>query len=237
MGILDRLRSGLGVQRPIEAGASSADEQAIARYRYMLRTAPPETIEQAHAEAFAQLTPEQRRRVLAELVSDMSAGERMAAARAGDDPRLLAQLATRAEIRNPGVLERAFGGVGGFGANTFGQPGVGGLFAGSFLSSMAGTVLGSMIAQQFFSTHAGGNHLFGNDALADAGAHGAGMQPDASTAGLVHDPFADAGHAHAGSGAVDSGTGDSDPDSGPFDSSGDFDGSGGFGGGGDSFDV
>jgi hypothetical protein len=30
----------------------SADEQAIARYRYMLKTAPPETIEQAHAEAF-----------------------------------------------------------------------------------------------------------------------------------------------------------------------------------------
>ena len=42
--------------------AQSADEQAIARYRYMLKTAPPETIEQAHAEAFAQLTPEQRRR-------------------------------------------------------------------------------------------------------------------------------------------------------------------------------
>src|SRR5947208_14228687 len=85
------------------AQAPSADEQAIARYRYMLRTAPPETIEQAHAEAFAQLTPEQRRRVLAELASDMSSGERMAAGRGGDDPRLLAQLATRAEIRNPGV--------------------------------------------------------------------------------------------------------------------------------------
>jgi hypothetical protein len=238
MGILDRLRSGLGVQRPIEREASSTDDQAIARYRYMLRTAPPETIEQAHAEAFAQLTPEQRRRVLAELASDMSAGERMAAARAGDDPRLLAQLATRAEIRNPGVLERAFGGVGGFGAGNFGQPGVGGLFAGSFLSSMAGTVLGSMIAQQFFSAHAGGNHLFGNDALADAGTHGAGVQPDASTAGLVHDPFADAAGTHAGSDAADSGNGGSDPDSSPFDSGGgDFDGGGGFDGGGDSFDV
>src|SRR4029453_19468509 len=46
------------------AQAQSADEQAIARYRYMLKTAPPETIEQAHAEAFAQLTPEQRRQGL-----------------------------------------------------------------------------------------------------------------------------------------------------------------------------
>ena len=67
MGILDRLR-GAGVQRPVApASEASADEQAIERYRYLLRTAPPETIEQAHAEAFAQLTPEQRRRVLASL--------------------------------------------------------------------------------------------------------------------------------------------------------------------------
>jgi hypothetical protein len=34
----------------------SADEQAVERYRYLLRTAPPETIEEAHAEAFAKLT-------------------------------------------------------------------------------------------------------------------------------------------------------------------------------------
>ena len=39
------------------------DEQAIARYKYMLKTAPPETIEQAHQEAFAQLTPQQRQQV------------------------------------------------------------------------------------------------------------------------------------------------------------------------------
>jgi hypothetical protein len=56
--------------------AQSADEQAIARYRYMLRTAPPETIEQAHAEAFAQLTPEQRRLVLQRLTETMPASER-----------------------------------------------------------------------------------------------------------------------------------------------------------------
>ena len=43
------------------------DGQAIARYRYMLRTAPLEAIEEAHAEAFAALTSEQRRRVLEEL--------------------------------------------------------------------------------------------------------------------------------------------------------------------------
>src|SRR4051794_34504103 len=111
MGLFDRFREGLGVQRPIPAEAS-ADEQAIARYRYMLRTAPPETIEQAHAEAFAKLTPEQRRRVLEQLREEMPAAERAAAARAGDSPEQLARVATRAEIRQPGVMERVFGSVG-----------------------------------------------------------------------------------------------------------------------------
>ena len=41
----------------------NADEQALQRYRYMLKTAPPETIEQAHEEAFAKLRrPSERRR-------------------------------------------------------------------------------------------------------------------------------------------------------------------------------
>ena len=44
----------------------NADEQALQRYRYMLRTAPPETIEQAHEEAFAKLTPTQRAQALRE---------------------------------------------------------------------------------------------------------------------------------------------------------------------------
>src|SRR5271170_753228 len=47
------------------------DEQAIARYKYMLKTAPPETIEQAHQEAFSQLTPQQRQQVLQQLTSAM----------------------------------------------------------------------------------------------------------------------------------------------------------------------
>jgi hypothetical protein len=35
------------------------DKQALERYRYMLRTAPPDAIERAHEEAFAELTPDQ----------------------------------------------------------------------------------------------------------------------------------------------------------------------------------
>src|SRR5215208_6548909 len=106
------------------------DEQAIERYRYMLRSAPPETLEQAHAEAFAQLTPEQRRMVLQELTRTLPEHERAAGARYGDDPRSLARLATRAEMRQPGTLERTFGGMNMGGAGI----GMGGLLAGSFLS-------------------------------------------------------------------------------------------------------
>jgi len=121
----------------------------------MLRTAPPETIEQAHAEAFAQLTPSQRARVLSELSAALPANERVAAGQ--DDPRTLARLATRAELRQPGTLERTFGGMGGVGGMGFGT------FGGSFLTSLAGAFVGSMIAQQFF----GG--LDSADGLSDSG--------------------------------------------------------------------
>jgi hypothetical protein len=138
----------------------SSDEQAVARYRYMLQTAPPESIEQAHTEAFARLTAEQRRLVLEELSADAPEAER---AQAKDDPRSLARMATRAEIRQPGTIERTFGRMGG-------GAGMGGIMASSFLSSIAGVVVGSAIAQAFF----GG-----------AGAEG-GDQQDAGEAGDAH---------------------------------------------------
>src|SRR5690349_12111879 len=91
-----------GTRQPVGAGmgrsgATNPDEAAIERYRYMLRTAPPETVEQAHAEAFAKLTPEQRRTVLADLSTEVPASERATS----DDPRSLARMATRAEMRRP----------------------------------------------------------------------------------------------------------------------------------------
>jgi hypothetical protein len=121
--------------------AQSADEQAIERYRYMLRTAPPETIEQAHAEAFAQLTPEQRRLVLQQLAEQLPASDRPLADQNALSPQTLARLATRAEMRQPGSTERMFGQAGG--------ASLGGVMAGSLLSSIAGAVIGSMIARQF----------------------------------------------------------------------------------------
>lgn len=174
MGFFDRFRNN-PQQQPQPSGTD--DDQAIARYRYLVRTAPPEAIEQAHAEAFARLTPDQRQRLLQELAAGMPEAERNAAWRAGDGPDALARSATRAELREPGTLERAWGrtdtrmGAGpGFGA------GLGGMFAGSLLGSVAGTVLGTMIAQQFFTHHPDASHLFGSSA--DAGAAPSGDLAD-----------------------------------------------------------
>jgi hypothetical protein len=83
----------LGSDKPAQGKAQpqSTDEQAIERYRYMLKTAPPETIEQAHAEAFAQLTPEQRRLLLQKLAEGMPASERASAEQGGAGPQALAR--------------------------------------------------------------------------------------------------------------------------------------------------
>ena len=59
-----------GAPRQTPGASMTEDERAIARYEYMLKTAPPEEIEKAHAEAFAKLTPEQRQQVLTRLATD-----------------------------------------------------------------------------------------------------------------------------------------------------------------------
>lgn len=143
----------------------TSDEAAIERYRYLLRTAPPDAIEQAHAEAFAQLTPEQRRQVLDGLSQDVPEAERAQS----DDPRALARMATRAEMRAPGTLENRFGGGGGLG--------MGGMLAGSLLASVAGAFIGTAIADSFFDLSDGG----GADPAADSGGD------------VAADPGADAG--------------------------------------------
>jgi hypothetical protein len=115
----------------------NADDQALARYRYMLQSAPPEDIERAHEEAFAKLTPEQRRQALQALAQVVPPSEIR-----GDDPASLARTATRAEIRQPGTIERAWGG---------GGPGLGTWF----LSTLAASFIGTAIAQSFFDNDPG----------------------------------------------------------------------------------
>ncbi len=170
MGFFDRLlgRSTGPESRPQQhaSGSSPAapgeltDEQALERYRYLVRTAPPEAIEQAHEEAFAKLTPEQRRTALRDLNAAVPEHERTG----GDDPRSLARMATRAETNRPGTVERAFGGGGGM------LGGMGGTLLGTFAAAFAG----SLVAQSLFSE-------FGGE---DAGAEGdGGAEGDAGDAG------------------------------------------------------
>ena len=69
MGFLDRVFGEReGPPRAVPGGAPPGDAQALERYRYLLRTAPPDAIEQVHAEAFATLTSEQRAQVLRDLI-------------------------------------------------------------------------------------------------------------------------------------------------------------------------
>src|SRR5215210_6240800 len=158
MGFLDRLFGRREESRAQPAAPPSrgdwehqppdADEQALQRYRYMLRTAPPETIEQAHEEAFAKLTPEQRAQALRELAAQTPEGERAALAGGRDDPKSLARLATRAEMRQPGMMERTFGGTGR-------GPGMGGMMGGmgsTIFASLAAGFVGSIVAQQFLDS-------------------------------------------------------------------------------------
>ena len=106
--------------------------EAIERYRTLLRDAPADAIEQAHAEAFAQWSDEQRRAAFRQLSYSAPAVER---ARASEEPASLAHLATRAELRHPGSLERILG------------P--------QLLASLAGSLIGTAVARQFFEENPG----------------------------------------------------------------------------------
>jgi hypothetical protein len=161
MGFLDRLlgrSTGAESQPRQHASASSpaapgelTDEQALERYRYLVRTAPPDAIEQAHEEAFAKLTPDQRRVALRDLSTAVPEHERTG----GDDPRSLARMATRAETSRPGTVERAFGGGGGM---------LGGTLLGSFAAAFAGSLVAQSLFSELSDEEAGGE--------ADAGAEG-----------------------------------------------------------------
>jgi hypothetical protein len=160
MGLFDKLKERFAPSAPPQTyapqgsgarrqggAAKDLDEAAVERYRYMLRTAPPETIEQAHAEAFAKLTPEQRQKVLADVSAELPPSERATS----DDPRSLARMATRAEMRNPGTMERTLGGGRG------GGMGMGGMIAGTLLASVAGAFIGTAIADAFLDDEGAGD--------------------------------------------------------------------------------
>lgn len=147
MGFLDRL---FGSEQPkaraagfTNRTAKSDDERALERYRYLLNTAPPETIERVHSEAFARLTDSQRALIYEELSKGAVTGERPLSS----EPETLARAATRAEVRTPGSVERILSNAN----NQSQQPGptLGTMFAGSMLGTVAGYVVGSALMSAF----------------------------------------------------------------------------------------
>lgn len=152
--------------RPVGDAVASEDERAIARYRYLLRTAPPERLEEVHAEAFGQLSSEQRQQLLGQLSNDLPAGE----APRSDDPRDLARSATRAEMRQPGYMQSALA-----------RPGLGSMMAGSMLGTIVGVVVGSAIAESLFGGYETSPEAADVGEAGDAGAaDGGGGEADAA---------------------------------------------------------
>jgi len=184
MGFLDKLFGGADEeyrrttdQVRAASAARSEDEVAIERYRYLLRTAPPEAIEQVHEEAFAKLTPEQRHMVFNQLVADAPRGE----APTADDPRSLAVSATRSEMRQPGTLERSFSNVSPAGP-TFGS-----MFASSLLGNIAGYFIISSMMSAFMPADMGS----GESDAAASGDNTDGANSTGDTGGDFADPGAD----------------------------------------------
>jgi hypothetical protein len=162
MGFLDRL---FGTEQDAAPASPrrrppTEDERAIERYRYLLQTAPPETIEQVHAEAFSKLSESQRAQVYEELSRGSGTGERPLSS----EPATLARAATRKEMREPGSLERSLTG-----------PSFGSMVGSTLLGTVAGYVIGSALVSAFLPWDGGASADSGDssaDASADASADG-----------------------------------------------------------------
>jgi hypothetical protein len=141
----------------------SDDDRAVERYRYLLQTAPPDAIERVHREAFERLTPDQRALLLDALRRDAPEGE----APVDDRPDTLARAATRAEMREPGSMER-----------TMQAPALGQVLGASLLGTVAGYVVGSAVVSAFLppaepgAFDATGGGIEGDDLGADFGGFG-----------------------------------------------------------------
>ncbi|MET1154968.1 hypothetical protein [Arthrobacter sp.] len=174
---------------PGQGAGRDADQAAIAKYKYMLRTAPPEDMERAHAEAFARLTPQQRAMLRDDLNSQLPASERTTS----DQPEILARTATRAEVARPGFMERILGRGGpgrGGGRLAAGAAGAAGGLGAGLLAGVAAGFVGSAIAGPLLDGFSGiGDGIAGaaegiGDSVASAGE---GFAENAGLGGLFGD--------------------------------------------------
>ncbi|MES1170179.1 MAG: hypothetical protein ABUL47_05780, partial [Leifsonia sp.] len=91
----------MGVLARLFGAEHDSDDVVLRRYRHLLGTAPIESIEQAHAEAFGELPDAERAAIYEELSRGTGTGERPLSS----EPATLARSASRAERRAPGSLE------------------------------------------------------------------------------------------------------------------------------------
>ncbi|MFC0681935.1 hypothetical protein ACFFGH_29220 [Lysobacter korlensis] len=137
----------LGIRRPADPVEERAvDELAVQRYEHLLRTAPPETVEQVHTEAFERLTQQQRDLLFQKLLD----GARTPEERPADaSSASLAKSATDAEVVEPGALSRLIGGRRGKDGDD--------LLGGSLLNSIAAYAVASSVFEAFFFAAAVGH--------------------------------------------------------------------------------
>ena len=82
--------------------ASGEEARELARYKYLLRVAPPDVVEQVHRESFEALLLEQRERLFLRLRHDLSEAQRPTSS----EPAELARAAVAAHERDHGYLVR-----------------------------------------------------------------------------------------------------------------------------------
>ncbi len=169
MGFLDRM---FGTEQDATPATPrrrppNEDERAVERYRYLLRTAPPETIEQVHAEAFSKLNDSQRALVYEELSKGSATGERPLSS----EPATLARAATRREMREPGSIERSLAG-----------PSFGSMVGSTLLGTVAGYVIGSALVSAFLPWDGGaGSEASGDSSSDSSGDSGSETSADAGS--------------------------------------------------------
>jgi hypothetical protein len=164
--LLDRLFRGR--RRPEASGPRPlTGPEALARWRYLVVTAPPEALVAAHAAGLAALGADAQGEVLHRVRTALSALEPGAVA--PREPEVLVRAAARAERRAPGFIERAL------------STDVPGRRA---LTGLASAVVATGAAAPFLR---GFEPELGSDAQADGGAPDLDADAFPDTHGAAHD--------------------------------------------------
>jgi hypothetical protein len=91
------------LRRPRPDDSSGVEDPVARQYRFLLRTAPADALEAAHAEGLRALAPEVRQAVLGAVQQGLVAGQRLGP----DEVDTLGHLIVNGERRDPGSFLRA----------------------------------------------------------------------------------------------------------------------------------